>query len=175
MPLTALAASRAPDNLQSQNLHAWRQAVSTTVARPASISCFDKIAPQHVDPSGKAKTWITRGGNFVVAVSRVETGGKLVRENNADEYMVIIPPNGPSATIVAGKETIEAGPDSLTIVPPGSSTVTAKGSGLIARVISKLAGDMTTKAVNAAGRLARSGRRLQAAPLSAGTIRQARR
>lgn len=124
--------------------------MSTAVARQASVSCFDKIAPQDVDSSGKAKTWITRGGNFVVAVSQVETGGTLIRENNADEYMVIIPPNGPKATITAGSEVVEAGPDSLTIVPPGPSTITAQGSGIIARIISKHAGDLIAKAVNAA-------------------------
>ena len=124
--------------------------MSTAVARQASVSCFDKIAPQDIDASGKAKTWITRGGNFVVAVSRVEAGGALIRENNADEYMVIIPPNGPKATIRAGNEVIEAGPDSLTIVPPGPSTITAQGSGIIARIISKHAGDLIAKAVNTA-------------------------
>lgn len=124
--------------------------MNTTVARPASLACFDRMPPQETDASGKARTWITRGGNFVVAVSKMEAGGVLARRDNADEYMVIIPPDGPGATIEAGGAKIEAGPDSLTIVPPGPSTITAHGAGTIARIISKLADDLTAKAVNAA-------------------------
>ena len=37
---------------------------------------FHKMPPQIAEP-GKAKTWITRGGNFAVAVSEVEPGAVL--------------------------------------------------------------------------------------------------
>jgi hypothetical protein len=120
--------------------------VSTKAARKASVSCYDQIAPQLSDAN--SKTWITRGANFVVAYSRVEPGAVLARQNNADEYMVIIPPDGPTLTITAGKETIEAAPDSLTIVPPGPSTIAAKTKGQFARIISKLATDLVEKSVN---------------------------
>lgn len=112
------------------------------------MTCYDQIPPQEVDAAGKARTWITRGANFVVATSRLEPGGTLTRTNNADEYMLIIPPDGPSVTITAGKETVEAGPDSLTIIPPGPSTITARSSGLVSRIITKLAEDLITKSVN---------------------------
>lgn len=108
------------------------------------------MEPQMVEADGKTRTWITRGGNFAVAVSEVEPGGILERKDNPDEYMVILPPGGVSATIEAGDERIEAKSDSLTIVPPGPSRVTATGKGMIARIISKNAEDLMAKASNAA-------------------------
>jgi mannose-6-phosphate isomerase-like protein (cupin superfamily) len=128
--------------------HVQESAVTDTAARQASVACFDKIDPQETDAAG-TRTWITRGGNFVVAVSRVKPGATLARADNADEYMVILPP-GMKATIKAGNEEIEASDDSLTIVPPGPSVVTARGEGLIARIITSQAKDLLDKAWNAA-------------------------
>ena len=89
--------------------------------RTASKAEFDKMDPQVVEP-GKARTWVTRGGNFAVAVSEVEPGAVLERDDNPEEYMVILPPGGVSASIEAGSRKIDAKADSLTIVPPGPST-----------------------------------------------------
>lgn len=122
--------------------------MSTQAARKASVAVFDTMAPQITE--AKAKSWVTRGANFVVVFSRVDAGAVLVRENNADEYMVITPPGGAALTITAGAKTIEAEPDSLTIVPPGPSRVTARTSGVVARIISKLATDLVDKAWNKA-------------------------
>ena len=121
--------------------------MSDQVARDASVACFDAMEPQETGADG-TRTWITRGANFVVAVSRVKPGSTLSRADNADEYMVILPP-GTTASIRAGDEEIEAGEDSLTIVPPGSSTVTARSEGLIARIITTRAQDLVAKAWNA--------------------------
>jgi mannose-6-phosphate isomerase-like protein (cupin superfamily) len=57
---------------------------------------------------------------------------------------------GVAATIRAGAETIEAAPESLTIVPPGPSEVVAKGVGYVVRVLSNRATDLLAKAENAA-------------------------
>jgi mannose-6-phosphate isomerase-like protein (cupin superfamily) len=117
------------------------------MAREASIARFDHMEPQETAADG-TRTWITRGANFLVAVSRVKVGAQLAREDNADEYMVILPP-GTAATIRTGTEEIEAGEDSLTIVPPGPSTVTARSDGLIARILTGKAADLLAKAWNA--------------------------
>jgi hypothetical protein len=122
--------------------------VSDSPARPATKAEFHKMDPQVVDPSGNAKTWVTRGGNFAVAVSEVEPGAVLERENNPEEYMVILPPDGVSATIEAGGETVEAASDSLTIVPPGASRIVATGKGTIARIFSKASEDIMALAHN---------------------------
>lgn len=119
--------------------------------RPASKAEFHKMKPQVVESDGKSKTWITRGGNFAVAVSEVEPGVVLKRDNNPEEYMVITPPapEGAAMTIEAGGKTIEAKPDSLTIVPPGKSTITVTGKGIVARIFSRASDDIMAKAWNA--------------------------
>lgn len=114
--------------------------------RPASASRpYD--APPQLSETG-SRTWITRGGNFVVAISTVEPGAVLTRVDNPDEYMVLL--GGTGATIRAGAESIEADPESLTIVPPGPSEIVAKGAGHLARVFSNRATDLLAKAENAA-------------------------
>jgi len=115
--------------------------------RTASKAEFAKMPPQAVDP-GKSRTWITRGGNFAVAVSEVEPGAVLARDDNPEEYMVILPPGDMAATIEAGGRRIDAHADSLTIVPPGASTITATSKGLIARIFSKASDDIMAQAWN---------------------------
>ncbi|HEY4165936.1 MAG TPA: hypothetical protein VGM96_04145 [Reyranella sp.] len=116
--------------------------------RPATKVVYHDIKPQVTDPAGKARTWITRGGNFAVTYSEVEPGAVLERTDNPEEYMVILPPDGTTATIEAGGKTIEAGADSLTIVPPGPSKITATTKGVIARIFSKASSDIMQLASN---------------------------
>ena len=113
--------------------------------RPASAGRAYEAPPQLTETG--SRTWITRGANFVVAMSTVEPGAVLSRTDNPDEYMVL---GGVAATIRAGGETIEAAAESLTIVPPGASEVTAKGAGHLVRVLSNRATDLLAKAENAA-------------------------
>jgi hypothetical protein len=117
--------------------------------RLASKSDFAKQAPQQQGSDGLSKTWITRGGNFAVCYSEVKAGAVVERADNPEEYMVILPPDGAAATIEAGGETIDAEPESLTIVPPGESRITAKTDGSIARIFSKASADIMDTAVNA--------------------------
>jgi mannose-6-phosphate isomerase-like protein (cupin superfamily) len=119
-----------------------------TAARKATKSEFDKMAPQIAGP--KASTWITRGGHFAVVVSTVEPGAVFERAHDPEEHMVIVPPSGPALSISAGGKTIEANADSLTIVPPGASTITARSKGLFAQIYSKASTDIMALASNAA-------------------------
>lgn len=102
-------------------------------------------AAQQVAPG--ASTWLTRGANFVVAVTQASAGTELARDNNPDEYMVYLVDT--AAVIEAGKERIEASADSLTIVPPGASRVTLSGAGQLVRVFSTKASDLASAAGNA--------------------------
>lgn len=117
--------------------------------RLATKAVFADMAPQAVEADGKARTWIVRGGNFAVCVSEVEPGAVVARADNPEEYMVILPPDGTSARIEAGGESVEAGPDSLIIVPPGPSRVVATSRGTIARIISRASADIMALAANA--------------------------
>lgn len=114
--------------------------------RPASAGRAYEAPPQLAEAG--SKTWLTRGANFVVAMSTVEPGAVLGRTDNPDEYMVLL--GGVAAAIRAGAQTIEAAPETLTIVPPGPSEIVAKDAGHLVRVFSNRAADLIAKAENAA-------------------------
>jgi hypothetical protein len=109
---------------------------------------FADQEPQETSGDGLARTWITRGGNFAVCVSELKSGAVLARQDNPEEYMVIIPPRSASVTVEAGGETVDAEPDSLTIVPPGPSRIIARSAGRIARIFSQASADIMALAVN---------------------------
>jgi hypothetical protein len=112
---------------------------------PALVSCFDTPVAE----SGPGvSTWISRGANFAVAVSKVEVGAVLERAANPDEYVLLT--NDAAVRVVAGGETVEAAADSLVIVPPGASRVEVTAPGLVARVFSSEAADVLALASNAA-------------------------
>jgi quercetin dioxygenase-like cupin family protein len=105
-------------------------------------------APQVTDADG-SKHWITRAANFVVTVTDAAQGAVLERASNPDEYIVLLPP-GTQATIDANGEHLEAGGNTLTMVPPGTSRVTARTPGRVVRVFSNKAADLAAVSVNAA-------------------------
>ncbi|MEO7243006.1 MAG: hypothetical protein ABIW85_08850 [Variovorax sp.] len=117
-----------------------------TTQATATTAADHSTDPAQQSGSG-ASTWITRGANFVVAVSSVEAGVQLQRSANPDEYMVYL--LGTGATIQAGDAQIIAAADSLTIVPSGASSVTARDAGQIVRVFSNAAIDLLALAINA--------------------------
>ena len=119
----------------------------SSVARQASGGWHYREAPL-TDVDQGADTWITRGANFVSVVSQASGGTILARSDNSDEYMVVTYKVG--ATIIAGHETVQVEPESLTIVPPGPSSVTLSGDGLIVRVFPSRAADLAARANNAA-------------------------
>ena len=117
----------------------------TIQATMATAARHYAVPPQHSSPG--QNTWITRGANFVVAVSQVTAGARLSRDNHTDEYMVFMV--DVAAVIEANGASIEARPDTLTIVPPGASSIMAQGDGQIVRVFSAQACDLMAAASNA--------------------------
>ncbi|MBH1963369.1 MAG: hypothetical protein I8H77_03480 [Comamonadaceae bacterium] len=107
-----------------------------------------EYAPREV-PGDTCLAWITRGANFNVVISRATDGDTLTRDN-IDEYVLVVPPDTPglSVHVEAGGETLHAGSDSLTIVPPGPSKLRVQGSGLIVRVFSSDVTDLLEMADN---------------------------
>jgi hypothetical protein len=120
--------------------------VTNLTARPATKVVFHDTEPQVVGPH--YKTWITRGGNFAICVSEVEPGAVLERNDEPEESMIILPPDGVSATIEANGAKVAAAADSLTILPPGSNRIAVHTKGVIARIVSKASKDIVTLASN---------------------------
>jgi len=112
----------------------------------ATVGRHDENPPALIGPGHR--TWITRGANFVVAVSDVEPGALLARGEQPDEYIAFLADTG--AAIEAGPDTTEAAPGTLAILPPGASEICASGHGRIVRVFSHLASDLAELADNAA-------------------------
>lgn len=101
-------------------------------------------------PGDSCPAWITRGANFVVVTSRVQTGDTMQRDN-VDEYVLLVPDTaGLSVQVQAGSESLVAGADSLTIVPPGPSLLRVEGTGLVVRIFSSDAADLLPLADNQA-------------------------
>jgi mannose-6-phosphate isomerase-like protein (cupin superfamily) len=91
-------------------------------------------------------SWVARSANFAVRLTRVRAGTRLVRNDNPDEYFLLLPDVG--ATVTAVGERVEADKGTLVIVPPGASTITAKGEGEIVCVFSSAATDIMAAAEN---------------------------
>ena len=105
-------------------------------------------APQLVDPDG-SRHWVTRAANFVTVVTDAQKGASFDRSNNPDEYMLLLP-QAPEALVEAGGKRITAKENSLTIVPPGKSTVTIQKPGTVVRIFSNRAADVMAMAANGA-------------------------
>jgi hypothetical protein len=117
---------------------------------PSQLATFARHhdqAPRAV-PGDSCPAWITRGANFVVVVSRVQSGDTLQRDN-LDEYVLLLPDTaGLSVQVEAGAQSVQANADSLTIVPPGPSTLRVQGAGLLVRVFSSDVSDLLALADN---------------------------
>ena len=113
---------------------------------PPVLAPLYDLPPVETGPG--VETWICRAANFVVTVSKAQAGAVLVRDNNPDEYVLLT--NDLAASVWAGAETIEAAPDTLTIVPPGASRIVVRSAGLLARIFSAEATDLIALAANAA-------------------------
>jgi hypothetical protein len=113
----------------------------------AEYAKFYETPPAERDD--KARTWYARGQNFIVAYSEVKPGATLLRENQPDEYVVLIPDRSMGATITwEGKTSVLPG-NSISFVPAGASSVAAMKSGRIVRLVTAKSKDLAHLCANA--------------------------
>jgi mannose-6-phosphate isomerase-like protein (cupin superfamily) len=122
--------------------------MSTGALRPSTHAKYYEQAPDITDADG-TRSWITRSGNMIVAISNARPGAVLSRDDQPDEWMLLLP-DGVEARVEAGNESIEAKGDSLTILPPGPSRVTLRTAGEVVRIFSNRGKDLLAKASNRA-------------------------
>ena len=96
-----------------------------------------------------SRDWYTRGQNFVVCYSEVEPGAVFERKDQVDEYVLLLHDADMSATLEANGETTQVEGYSITMIPPGDSTITMKSAGFLVRLISTRSEDIAAKADNA--------------------------
>jgi hypothetical protein len=116
---------------------------------PAVYARFYDMPPQ--EESDKAKTWLTRGQNFIVAFSEVKAGTRFERKGQPDEYVLLLPDDDMATSVSAGGETKAIDGFTITFVPPGDSAVEAKRDGKIIRLFSTRSKDLADKTSNAEG------------------------
>lgn len=122
----------------------------STIA-PTRFQVADCLKFYELPPSEEGAlftTWHGRGQNFIVACTNARDGALLERTVQRDEYMLVLPDASSAVTVSAGDETLEVEGHSLTIVPPGKSTVAVRRGGMIVRVFTSLATDLGRLCVN---------------------------
>lgn len=110
------------------------------------------VADHSIDPptyfeADGAPTWVTRGSNFVIAITRAAQGTQIFNANVADEHFVLLPDCG--ARIAVSGKTHEVLGNHLVIVPPGSSELIASATGLFVRCFSARNVELLARAANA--------------------------
>lgn len=118
------------------------------VYTPQQAAHFYREPPQSEDANGSM--WVTRGQNFVIAYHDAAEGAVLRREQQADEYMVILPEAETSVEVATADETRTIAGYSLIIVPPGPSTIRVLSRGPVVRLLTPKATDLVALAPNAA-------------------------
>ena len=108
-----------------------------------------EAAPSQIVEEDGSPTWVTRGSNFVVAITRASAGLRLQAHRVPDEHMVLLPDCG--ATLRAGLSPArEATGYHLAIMPPGDSEIVTAAGGLVVRCFSHRYQPMLARASNAA-------------------------
>jgi hypothetical protein len=117
-------------------------------AFPATYARFYEEQPQQT--ALHERTWFVRGQTFVVAYTETDGEICLERYSQTDEYALLIPDAGTTATVEANGETPAIGGYSVTFIPPGDSRITLPAGGRIVRLFTQSAQDPLAKASNAA-------------------------
>jgi mannose-6-phosphate isomerase-like protein (cupin superfamily) len=101
--------------------------------RHATVADHSLGRPDVIEADG-SPTWVTRGANFVIAITRAVEGTTLEVSGVPDEYFVMLP-EAPASVLVGGTIT-EFATNHLLIIPPGDSTLVAQTAGPVVRCFS---------------------------------------
>lgn len=134
-----------------------RAALKTSGAAPTSADGI--AAPEYRDYSkddadevsdAGSRTWYFRGQNFVQAYTKLKAGDSLVREQQEQEYVVLLVSAGPDVLVEAQDATETVTERAVVVVPPGRSSVIAHADCDVVRLFDHRSSDMVAKASNAA-------------------------
>src|SRR5262245_55891177 len=112
----------------------------------AEYARFYAEPPQEEGPEGR--TWYARGQNFITAVTLPEARAVLTRENQPDEYALLLPDRGSRFEVSTDKETTLVEGGSLAFVPPGSSRIRVIAPGQTVRLFTTRSADLLVKCAN---------------------------
>jgi hypothetical protein len=109
---------------------------------------FYELAP--ATGAGGEQTWYARGQNFVVSYTTADAGAALTREDQPDEYMLLLLDATTRVDITTSSEHVSVDGNTLVIVPPGPSSVAVARGGRLVRVFSARSGDLADTCLNSA-------------------------
>lgn len=109
---------------------------------------FPRLEPDEVSPDG-SKTWLVRSQNCCLAFTLARHGDTLRRDDQPDEYMILLPSADSSVTIRAGDGQADIDGSAVVVVPPGASQIAVGASGVVVRIFSSQAGDLLSRCRNA--------------------------
>jgi hypothetical protein len=130
-----------------------RSQLATTTARSVGACLapqyfeFASLEPDATSPAG-TRTWGVRSQSVCVLLSQAAAGDPLGRLDQPDEYMVLLPDPGASATVSAGGEHRTVTGRAVVVVPPGDSEVVLDENGTVVRLFSTQAADLVEQCRN---------------------------
>jgi hypothetical protein len=69
------------------------------------------------------KLWLARGQNFLALYGEVKSGYAFARDDQPDEFAIVLPKAGSKATVTWNNETVQISGPSVTFIPAGNSVV----------------------------------------------------
>lgn len=114
----------------------------------ATYARFHETAPQIEEKLHC--TWVARGQNFIIAYSQAQPGAIFERNDQIDEYVLLLPEAQSSVTVEAGGETQGIDGFTITMIPPGDSRICVAAGGPVIRLFSARSADLAALASNAA-------------------------
>jgi len=108
---------------------------------------YDEPAQERGD---LAETWYARGQTMIVAYSEAKAGAMFVRDDQIDEYAVVLPDEGVEIEIEIAEGTVTAKGRSVAFVPAGPSTIRVVRGGRLLRLFTTRSNDLAERCSNAA-------------------------
>jgi hypothetical protein len=121
-------------------------AESAAYSTPEYVELYG--VPPHRETSG-ARTWFARAQHYIVAYSEVEPGAELVHDDDPDEHIVILPDRSTTVDITTADGPTKIDGYTLTIVPPGDSSISVVGRGRLIQIFTSLTPDLVERCPNA--------------------------
>jgi hypothetical protein len=109
---------------------------------------FPKLEPDEVSAAG-TKSWYVRSQTCCTVFSRARRGDTLGRDEQPDEYMVLLPTADSAVSVRTDGEDVDVTGSAVVVVPPGRSEICAASDGVVVRVFTTQSPDLVSRCRNA--------------------------